>query len=257
MRRKGRRNVIRLGRLTDVRKEINPGVLSAIGAISLTWNLIDESIDHALAYALDIAMPLPIDVTSRINGIDGKFAIIRNALHTLPFFAELRTPLVLNALSGVETHKKHRDGVIHARVHFPDEQVAETAHRRGIADEILISLPALNALYDLLALLRDEISAVAFLIHLARVRVADGQSKRLAEISRYDNSSSSRVGRAAKASGLTSIGLCSALWPGAPDIGKALDFRHLSGPNLPLAGCGVNDIIRNYVLTCPCGPHWS
>lgn len=188
MRRKGRPNVLRLGSLRDVRRELKPELLAGIGAVCITWNLIEDSIDMAVTTALDITFLLRVDITSRIHGLDGKLAIIRKALQTYPIFAALNKDVIRETLSAIETHKRYRDGVIHARIIDPDDPVAETPKGRGATDEVLVTQQSLDALYARLRLLKEETSAVAFLIHLSRLRQAaiDDRGIELAELQSQD-----------------------------------------------------------------------
>ena len=60
-----------------VREVLREERLQAIGAIMLAWNWIEGAIDTSLAVALELHPDMWTDITSRINGMDGKIAILK------------------------------------------------------------------------------------------------------------------------------------------------------------------------------------
>jgi hypothetical protein len=80
-------------------------------------------------------------VTSRINGLD-----------------VVQTLKVLE-----ESYKKYRDGIVHAWIIHPQE-AAPSARQQGALYEVLVTVHALNTLYDHLAVLQNEMIAVSGII---------------------------------------------------------------------------------------------
>jgi hypothetical protein len=115
------------GRSYDIRKDLLPEQLELIGAIAIAWNQIEDSIDTILPIALRVPFPLWLEVTTRINGFDGKIAILKGTLtHFRIVFGDF-DPVIRETLGAVEQHKRYRDGVIHVRIADPTKATAPTA----------------------------------------------------------------------------------------------------------------------------------
>ena len=154
----------------DIRKDTKPSHLASIGAVTIAWNEIEALVDAVLGGAIDAPGMLRLEITSRINGFDGKTAIIKVAAKSHIGFPESICKMIEETCGVCERHKKFRDGIIHAHILDPDDPVAETSQRRGITDEVLITEPALNALYDRLIAIRSELSEILSLIYVMKQR---------------------------------------------------------------------------------------
>jgi hypothetical protein len=142
----------------DFLAEVESDRLQYIGAITLAWNWIEGAIDGCLGVALDLHPDMWVEVTSRINGMDGKFEILRRSL-TLDGY--IRPPedvslQIRKTINAIENYKKLRDGIIHVRLVHPDAIIADTVQRKGITDEMLVSDMALLGLYNHLEHLAEE-----------------------------------------------------------------------------------------------------
>src|ERR1700726_1136510 len=61
----------------NVRQHVDPKRLQAIGAMILEWNYIEGALNLVLDLALKLPFQLWVPVHSRINGTDGKIALIK------------------------------------------------------------------------------------------------------------------------------------------------------------------------------------
>src|SRR6476620_10619198 len=61
----------------NVRQDVDPKRLQAIGAMILQWNYIEGALNLILDVALKLPFQLWVPVHSRINGTDGKIALIK------------------------------------------------------------------------------------------------------------------------------------------------------------------------------------
>jgi len=165
----------RTWRAYDIRKDIKESRLAALGACIIAWNDIEGAIDTAFGMSLDLNFPMWIQVSSRINGLDGKFEIIKQAIKLEFGLPAVLQKQIFETLDSVAHYKKFRDGVMHARITDPDDPVARTAQRKGIEDEVLISEDALNALYSHLAALRLEVDCMVLIVHY--VQIADRRER--------------------------------------------------------------------------------
>ncbi len=140
----------------DVRRDISARQLQALGAIAIMWTRIERRIDFAMCTALSVPHQLWVDLSSRINGFDGKVELIKKgAEHHIRVPSDART-IIADSLGSISEHKRYRDGVIHAWVINPSADTADTIQRKGEVDETFMSPDALEGLYERLSVLFDE-----------------------------------------------------------------------------------------------------
>lgn len=131
-----------------------PEVLESIGAISLTWNWIEEVFDVTTSLALGLHPKLWVPIASRINGFEGKTEIIKDVARLAMNKDDCL--VIANTCGSVMEHKRYRDAVIHACILDPTVTTAPTFKRHGKHYEVLVSDDALYALSARLALLSGE-----------------------------------------------------------------------------------------------------
>jgi hypothetical protein len=161
-----------VGASHDVKKDLSKDQLAAIGAVALAYNYAEAQIDQVLGAALDIwARPFLHEVTTRINGVDGKIEIIVKALPLLvtedTIRADIEDSLGNNAFKRL---KQYRDAIIHARVLDRELELGHVIERRARRSEVLLSVTALERLYEHLTALEAELSPVALMINSAHRR---------------------------------------------------------------------------------------
>src|SRR5437870_4744448 len=88
--------------------------LAIIGAINVIWTRIERQVDAAMCIALAVPPQLWVDITSRINGFDGKIALIKRGAELYVRMPPDAMGLLSDILGAMEEHKRYRDGVIHA-----------------------------------------------------------------------------------------------------------------------------------------------
>ena len=118
----------------DVRRDISARQLKSLGAIAIMWTQIERRIDFAMCTALNIPYQLWVDLSSRINGFDGKVELIKKGAEQ-----HIRVPrdamrIIADSLGSISEHKRYRDGVIHAWVTNPSADIADTIQRKGEVD---------------------------------------------------------------------------------------------------------------------------
>jgi hypothetical protein len=118
-----------------------------------------------MCVALAVPPQLWVDITSRINGFDGKIALIKRGAELYVRMPPDALGLLSDILGAMEEHKRYRDGVIHAWMTESNADVADTAQRRGVVDEIVISQKALDALYERLQWLEEEAGDVLLILN--------------------------------------------------------------------------------------------
>jgi hypothetical protein len=143
----------------DIRRDVSETQLAAIGSVALAYNEAEVLIDILISLALGLFANVAHEVTARINGMDGKIEIAKAAMREIGASEGFMGLLgdTLGGGSGFGRYKKYRDAVIHARILDAPAAIALTPGRRGKTDEVLLTVDALNGLFDRLVLVRLEL----------------------------------------------------------------------------------------------------
>lgn len=150
-------------RYGTARRNLTKEQLALIGTITLTFNDVEELIDDLTGTAIGAEFD-GHQVVSRINGIDGKIALIKIAVaHFDATESEKSAFAETLGDGGFSLLKKYRDAVVHSRVFDATTSIAKVAERRGEKSEVLLSEPALSGLLNRLEIIwheLDELTAV-------------------------------------------------------------------------------------------------
>jgi hypothetical protein len=168
MRRKAPPNIDRPSQPFDIRKDLDQEWLALLGAICVAWNAVNEAIDIAVALVLDIEGEIYRDTVSRINGMDGKLAIIRKAIRLHGVIERQACDLIDRTIGFVSEYKIYRDSLIHAHIEHPEATTAISAQGRGSEFEVLITREALEAVYRGLVQLDSELEEVLEILNERR-----------------------------------------------------------------------------------------
>jgi hypothetical protein len=144
-------------RAYDVRRDLTKETLAGIGAMALAWNDVEAMLDILLCVCMDIPTSVWREMTTRINGIDGKIGLIKFSLQNILRLSEEFIKLTEDTLGAVAQFKGYRDTIIHSRVIDVGSEIAEMTFRRDKIEEVLITVDALTKLYDNIAALHKGI----------------------------------------------------------------------------------------------------
>jgi hypothetical protein len=152
-------------RTGNVRKDMTKTQLAAIGAVSLAYNEAERVLDILLGGNLGLisrGIGLTYDLTSRINGIDGKVAIIKSSLTQLSVPRDTLAA-VADTLgeAGFSLYKKYRDAIIHSISLDAKAGISAGPYNRGKSSEVLVTPAALNGLYRRLVIIRSELFLIS------------------------------------------------------------------------------------------------
>jgi hypothetical protein len=151
-------------RTGDIRKDLTQEQLAGIGSIALAYNEVEMTINALVGLSCGILTKVANEVTSRINGIDGKIEIIKAGLREYilgeEFFSMIGEAFGEN---GFKSYKKYRDAVIHARILDAPLAIALSPPKRGKTEEVLLSVDALDGLYNRLVILRLELNEICMI----------------------------------------------------------------------------------------------
>jgi len=161
--------------IDDIRKDIPPEQLAAMGAVTLSFNYAENSINRMLLFTVGMPVSLHRDIISRINGIDGKIAIVKKGANELGLSDAIRLFLAETlGEGGFSLFKKYRDAVIHARIFNKEESIGELVESKGKHIEVLLSKAALDGLYTHLEAIRRELSTLLVLLSEASYLKQEG-----------------------------------------------------------------------------------
>jgi hypothetical protein len=153
---------------SDLRKNLTAEQLEWIGSVAIAWNELEFELDITMAVALGISPPLWFEVTTRINGIEGKLQLIRKVGVLFPEIDHAIFGSINQTLDAIAESKKFRDAVIHAHVLDAPSGIGALVQRRAREEIVLLKADALKGLYQRLAMLREEmLPAHLILSHLA------------------------------------------------------------------------------------------
>jgi len=164
----------------DIKRDIPQKQLAAIGALALAYNEVEATIDKLFFASTGLPEHLQIEVSTRIQGIDGTLEIIKAA--TKEILSEKEQSQLANALgeSGFKQMKNYRDCVIHARHLNFSTSIGIKVDRKARIFEVLVRQDALDAAFNILIALKDELFMVFLAIMVlteSRKRAPDDPSK--------------------------------------------------------------------------------
>lgn len=168
------------------RTDFTPAQLEWIGAVAMNYNEAEHLIDTAFFRVIKLPHPLRQEVSTRINGIDGKIEIIQAGAKSFGADAKACTEIAVSlGKAGFKLIKSYRDAVVHARAHNSPKGVGIRLDRRAELFEVLLTVDALKALYEHTTTLRAELSEInQLLLYASQLpAMANAQGKeQLAEL---------------------------------------------------------------------------
>ena len=148
----------------DIKRDIPQKQLAAIGALALAYNDVEAMIDKLFYASTSLPEHLQLEISTRIFGIDGTIEIIKAA--TKPLLSKDQQKQLADALgeSGFKQMKSYRDGVIHARYVDFSTSVGVKVDRQAKVYDIFIRQDALDAAFNILLALKEELLIAHLLI---------------------------------------------------------------------------------------------
>lgn len=149
----------------DIRNDIPQEQLALIGAVALSYNYAENTINRMLYWAIGMPISMHRDIVSRINGVDGKIAIIKSGATEIGIPENIRVFLAETlGEGGFGLLKKYRDAVIHARILNNKIGIGELIESKGRHMEVLLSQAALDGLFNHLEAIRLELAALMLMM---------------------------------------------------------------------------------------------
>jgi hypothetical protein len=156
----------------DIKQSYTTEQLAEVGAIALTWNQVEAMVDFLLLVTLDLPPGLWLAVAKRINGMDGKLAILRQKAEQSAILTDEARLCIKLALDAVGEYKGYRELIVHSLTFDIDKGIAQQIGRQAKAVQVLVTMTALTSFYVRLTLLKEELRQVDLLFRLADARGA-------------------------------------------------------------------------------------
>ena len=150
----------------DVKKDFSNDQLARIGAVVMVWNELEFMLDCALYSGEELpAKCLEDDLPKR--RLDEKVKQVGWAAEKwgLPdsFIASIRA-----SAKAFSILKDCRNAVVHSRIYDSQTAICNRIKRSGEIEEVLLTIEALNWLYEQIDILRHEIRCVIAVFDLVR-----------------------------------------------------------------------------------------
>jgi hypothetical protein len=138
--------------------------LAKIGALALSFNELESILDQLFFVIIGVDEYLQFEVSTRINGIEGKIGIVKHGLSLL--LQEEDANLIAETLGegGFMLCKKYRDGAIHVRHLNADTGIGTQVKNQGNVFSLLVREDILDAAYDFNVAIARELSAFVYLL---------------------------------------------------------------------------------------------
>lgn len=157
-------------RVRPFERDFTDEQLTAIGRVVIYFNYLEQSLDTLLTHSIGVPPTLADDLTSRINGAEGKVTIIKKAIAELPLPNGAREFIAASlGNDGFLKLKVYRDKVTHATLLDQRDSVGLSRKKHGKRDEIYLSVEALNGVSERMRHLRIEIQKAAHVCRLAHI----------------------------------------------------------------------------------------
>jgi hypothetical protein len=150
----------------DVKSAYTIDQLAEIGAIALTWNQTEMFVDFLLLIVLKMPVGLWTPVAKRINGMEGKLAILRLRAEQSEILTDEARSCIKTSLDAVAEYKTYRDAIVHSLTFDADQGIALETGRKAMSQQVLVTKEALAGLYQRLVLLIDELKSIDLLFRL-------------------------------------------------------------------------------------------
>ena len=131
--------------------------LTTIAWIVLEWNTLEEALNYATGALLGLRRREDhLAVCTRINGLDGKQAIINQLVASFNLEDQQLRDDIKESLEHVAVCKRHRDNIAHMRAGF-DKEETESVRHRGKIVKVSMKVETLELVKDHLSAASDEV----------------------------------------------------------------------------------------------------
>jgi hypothetical protein len=153
----------------DIERDLTPGQLAKIGAISFVYNDAVGKVTDLFGAVTNLEGQMLLEVSTRINGLDGLIAVTTFGSKKCGISSEMQK-MIEDTLgeNGFQRLKKYREAVVHATLVSAPHGIGKTVERRAKVNEVLLSQSALDILYLHLKALCPELKSAWAVLVTAR-----------------------------------------------------------------------------------------
>ncbi len=167
MKRKHERDSKNKARTGDIKKDLSTQQLAALGAAALAYNEVERNIELLFFIVSEIPGPMQYEVSTRISGIDAKKDIVLAGAKYLKLEEQDRAQLGEALGEGIFSKlKQYRNAAVHSRIIDASVGIGLSIESKARLQEVLLTVSALDALYENLVALAKELNWFANLIGL-------------------------------------------------------------------------------------------
>lgn len=143
---------------TEIKIKIPERQLAGIGAVALAFNELEATIEQIFFVLANLSADIQFEISTKIGTIE-KIDIIK--LAAKPYLRKKEQEALAHSLGaeGFGLLKSYRDGVIHVRHLSPVTGVGLELDKKANAFDLLVRQDALDAAYDHLVILNQELLA--------------------------------------------------------------------------------------------------
>lgn len=142
----------------DVRASLPTEILNTFAAIAFAYNSAENAIDESIAISLRTVYPFA-ELTSRINGIDGRIEVLKAVLRMNGLSPEVQDSIAASlGDAGFGFVKKTRDEIIHSVA--LDDGDARTAAKRGRYKKLPLSKDFLEGVLSRALIINCEVTEI-------------------------------------------------------------------------------------------------
>jgi len=166
MKRPQPRDAIPIRGENDIKKVYTQEQLAEIGAIALTWNVIEINIDFVLLTALSYPISVWVEIAKSIGSLDRKIAILRLYTERNSILTDEAKRALKDSFDAILELKDYRNLIVHSVPFNVDQGIASVMGKSAKATQVLITNEALQGLQARIQLLLAEIPHVDLLLRL-------------------------------------------------------------------------------------------
>jgi hypothetical protein len=169
----------------DLEKAYTSEQLARIGAIALTWNRIEQRIEFLMMMAFQDSFPswrIWSEIQQGISKLDRRISLLREISDESDILTAEAKSSIKNAFDAVFEYRRYRNAIVHSYVFDHKNGIATHVDHAHKPWQVLLTIDALNVLYDNLLALDVELMEIDLLFRMAgghgRVIVNDPKTGR-------------------------------------------------------------------------------
>lgn len=161
---------------SDPKKAYTTEQLAEIGAITLKWNQIEAHIEYIATSVLFSKTPFWLRMSvNRTMSAKSKLNLLKECLPNASLLNDKARQCVSACFAQIEQCRAYRNAIIHHHIYDHEKGIGSYINESGSPNQILVSIDALNILYQMLCSLLDEVREIDLLFRIETNAQRPGQ----------------------------------------------------------------------------------